>query len=158
MLSVVVVCVWCVCVCVCCGTLKKRGETRFLASKTPPCVHSKRPRVCRHHAHMYDVQQLRRHPTQGAHCGSYGVEVQVTRIVRAATHPRGCRLNRHLAISLDLSVWIVQLLAAKREEHTATGASSHVFTLQKLGVAAKKNTQAKLSLLGNCDRNRHYVQ
>ena len=73
-------------------------------------------------AFVDDVQQLRRHPTQGAHYGSQGVEVQVTRIVRAATHPRGCRLNRHLAISLDLRVWIVQLLAASLlAHHTQSG-------------------------------------
>ena len=33
--------VWCVCGVVWCDTIK-----------TSPCVHSKRPRVCRHHAHM----------------------------------------------------------------------------------------------------------
>ena len=54
------VCWWCVCrrvcrrvcLCVSCGTLKKRGNNQYLASKTPPCVDSKRPRVCRQHAHM----------------------------------------------------------------------------------------------------------
>ena len=39
---------WCVCA-VWCGTLKKPPVYRF---KTPPCVHPKRLRVCRHHAHM----------------------------------------------------------------------------------------------------------
>ena len=39
------------CVCVCYGTVTKREKNR-VDSKTPPCVHSKRPRVCRHHAHM----------------------------------------------------------------------------------------------------------
>ena len=39
-----------VCVCaVWCGTLKNL-VCRF---KTPPCVHSKRPRVCQQHAHMH---------------------------------------------------------------------------------------------------------
>ena len=41
----------CVVVCVCavwCGTLK----TPCVDPKTPPCVDSKRPRVCRQHAHM----------------------------------------------------------------------------------------------------------
>ena len=64
---VVVVCVWCVCVClvrvcvflcvsvcvcVCCGTLKNVEKNPCVNSKTPPCAHSKRPRVYRHHAHM----------------------------------------------------------------------------------------------------------
>ena len=42
----------CVCVCVCCGTLKKREKNACVDSKTPPCVHSKRLCVCRHHAHV----------------------------------------------------------------------------------------------------------
>ena len=41
-----------VCVCVCCGTLKKREKSPCVDSQTPPCVHAKRPHVCRHHAHM----------------------------------------------------------------------------------------------------------
>ena len=53
-------CCWslCVCLCVCvrvcvyCGTLKKREKKPCVDSKTPPCVHSKRPRVCRQHTHM----------------------------------------------------------------------------------------------------------
>ena len=36
---------------VCCGTLKK-WKKPCVDSKTPPCEHSKRPRVYRHHAHM----------------------------------------------------------------------------------------------------------
>ena len=51
----VVVCVCCgvcVCVCVCCGTLKKRAKNSVWIQKTAPCVHSIRPRVYRHHAHM----------------------------------------------------------------------------------------------------------
>ena len=49
-LLLVVVCV-CVCVRACCGTLKKR-KNPCVGPKTSPCVHSKRPRVCRHHAHL----------------------------------------------------------------------------------------------------------
>ena len=58
---VCVVCVVCLCVClslcvrcvcVCWGTQKKRGKNAHVDSDTPPCVHSKRPRVCRHHTHM----------------------------------------------------------------------------------------------------------
>ena len=55
-----VVCgVWCVslwmslwswCVCGVCGTLK--NPVRRL--QTPPCAHSKRPRVCQQHGHMLD--------------------------------------------------------------------------------------------------------
>ena len=37
---------WCVCLCV------LGEEVTVCALKTPPCVHSKRPRVNRHHAHM----------------------------------------------------------------------------------------------------------
>ena len=47
----VVVCVWCVCV----RVLRHAEKTRknpFVDSDTPPCVHSKRPHVCWHHAHM----------------------------------------------------------------------------------------------------------
>ena len=54
----VVVCfvVWCV-VCVCvvrCGACRVvwHAENPVSRLKTPPCVHSKRPRVCRQHAHM----------------------------------------------------------------------------------------------------------
>ena len=48
----VCVCVLFVCVCVCCGTLKNVEKNPVWIQKTPPCVHSKRLRVCRHHAHM----------------------------------------------------------------------------------------------------------
>ena len=37
---------------VCCGTLKNLEKKQCVDSKTPPCVHSKRPRVCRQHAQM----------------------------------------------------------------------------------------------------------
>ena len=53
----VVVCgvVWCgVCVVWCgvvCGVVW-HAENPVCRLKTPPCVHSKRPRVCRQHAHM----------------------------------------------------------------------------------------------------------
>ena len=43
------VCLVCVCVL---RHAEKCGKNRCVDSKTPPCVHSKRPRVCRHHAHM----------------------------------------------------------------------------------------------------------
>ena len=39
-------------VCVCFGMLKKCGKKPCVDSKTPLCVHSKRPRVCRQHAHI----------------------------------------------------------------------------------------------------------
>ena len=59
----VVLCVslwpWCVCVCVClvCGVCafrqaEKTWKKPCVDSTTFPCVHSKRPRVYRHHAHM----------------------------------------------------------------------------------------------------------
>ena len=49
-LLVVVVCAWCVCLYVLRHAVeKKKTVCRF---KTAPCVRSKRPRVCRHHAHM----------------------------------------------------------------------------------------------------------
>ena len=40
-----------VCVCVLRHAGKKE-ENPYMDSDTPPCVHSKRPRVCQHHAHM----------------------------------------------------------------------------------------------------------
>ena len=46
-LSVVVVCVWCVL-----RHAEKMWKNPCVDSKTPPCVHSKRRRVCRNHAHM----------------------------------------------------------------------------------------------------------
>ena len=49
--GVCLVCV-CVCECLCCSTLQKRGKFSVWIQKTPPCVHSKRPGVLRHHAHM----------------------------------------------------------------------------------------------------------
>ena len=53
-LLVVVVCVWCVCLVSVCllRHAEKTWKNPCVDSKTPPCVHSKRPRVCRHHAHM----------------------------------------------------------------------------------------------------------
>ena len=46
-------CVWCVCVCVCVlRHAEKSGKNPCMGSKSSPCVHSQRPRVCRHHAHM----------------------------------------------------------------------------------------------------------
>ena len=44
---------WCVFVCLCVlRHAEKTWENPCVGSKTPPCVHSKRPRVCRHHAHI----------------------------------------------------------------------------------------------------------
>ena len=37
---------------VCCGTVKKREKKPCTRPKRFPCVDSKRPRVCRHQAHM----------------------------------------------------------------------------------------------------------
>ena len=54
-------CVWCVCcvlgVCVWCAVCvlrhaEKTWKNLCVLLKTPPCVDSKRPRVCRQHAHM----------------------------------------------------------------------------------------------------------
>ena len=53
----VVLCVslwsWCVFgVCVCVLRHAEKVKNPYVASKTPPCVHARHPRVCRHHAHM----------------------------------------------------------------------------------------------------------
>ena len=45
----VVCCVLCVVLCVC-GVVC--GAARLGTQKKPPCVDSKRPRICQHHAHM----------------------------------------------------------------------------------------------------------
>ena len=54
-MCLVCVCVClCVCVFVCCGMVKKREKKKTVCTmKTPPCVHSKRPRVYRQQAHMF---------------------------------------------------------------------------------------------------------
>ena len=50
-------------VCVCVPVLRhaeKNEEKPYVDSDTPPCVHSKRPRVCRHHAHMLMYMLLKK--------------------------------------------------------------------------------------------------
>ena len=66
------VCLVCVLVFVCCGTVKNVKKKPVCTFKTPPCVHSKRPRVYRHQAHMYDTCGL----GAGTHGGVLNVHTE----------------------------------------------------------------------------------
>ena len=76
-----------------CGTLK----TPFVDSKTPPCVHSKRPRVCRQHAHMLFSMWAWRRYTRGRFECTHGKRFESTH----GGHRQFClQRTAHAALSL----------------------------------------------------------
>ena len=109
---VVVVCaVWC-------GTLK----TPVCRFKTPPCVHSKRPRVYQHHVHMGGVLNL-----QTGEGGRVSSPVLLTKNGprRVSTCPRGSPKVTTGCYPLSLRIG--------REQHVPDSSSHSLYLMKLLG-------------------------
>ena len=128
----------CLCVFVCCGTLKN-VENPCVDSKTPPCVQSKRPGVCRHHAymlkHMCAWCRYTRRRVERTHEGTFWTDTRWAKgvfVSSAYQHLPTC--GHHLALEvLQRNPWISPIfsLRTSREQHVADS-SNHSLCLIKL--------------------------